>query len=94
MRKIYSWLPNRQVICIGDSTQSDPESYAELYREHPDWIKAIFIRKVTDAPFMEQKNEDKRFEEAFKDVPASIWQVFLEPSDLKNAVRHLTGELH
>jgi phosphatidate phosphatase APP1 len=29
MRKIQSWLPQRRVICIGDSTQSDPEAYGE-----------------------------------------------------------------
>jgi phosphatidate phosphatase APP1 len=27
MKKIHSWLPQRKMICIGDSTQSDPEAY-------------------------------------------------------------------
>ena len=31
MKKIHSWFPNRQFICIGDSTQSDPEAYGEMY---------------------------------------------------------------
>jgi phosphatidate phosphatase APP1 len=31
MRKIHSWFPNRKFICIGDSTQSDPEAYGEMY---------------------------------------------------------------
>lgn len=30
MIKINSWLPRRKMICIGDSTQFDPESYAEM----------------------------------------------------------------
>lgn len=30
MEKINSWLPKRKMICIGDSTQADPESYAEM----------------------------------------------------------------
>jgi phosphatidate phosphatase APP1 len=30
MKKINSWLPNRKMIVIGDSTQSDPEAYAEM----------------------------------------------------------------
>lgn len=31
MVKINSWLPRRKMICIGDSTQSDPEAYGEMY---------------------------------------------------------------
>jgi phosphatidate phosphatase APP1 len=30
MEKINSWLPKRKMICIGDSTQSDPEAYGEM----------------------------------------------------------------
>lgn len=29
IRKIQRWLPRRKVICIGDSTQSDPEAYGK-----------------------------------------------------------------
>jgi phosphatidate phosphatase APP1 len=28
--KINSWIPKRKMICIGDSTQSDPEAYGEM----------------------------------------------------------------
>ena len=31
MEKVYKWLPKRKTICIGDSTQTDPESYGEMY---------------------------------------------------------------
>ena len=91
LEKIHSWIPQRRVICIGDSTQSDPESYAEVYRKYPEWIKAIYIRKVVDAPFMERKNEDKRFEEAFRDVPREVWRVFGEPQELEAEVKRLAG---
>ena len=30
MIKINSWIPRRKMICIGDSTQSDPEAYGEM----------------------------------------------------------------
>jgi phosphatidate phosphatase APP1 len=30
MAKVHSWLPKRKMICIGDSTQSDPEAYGEM----------------------------------------------------------------
>jgi phosphatidate phosphatase APP1 len=34
MIKINSWIPKRKMICIGDSTQSDPEAYGEMYVPH------------------------------------------------------------
>ncbi|KAI0454227.1 hypothetical protein F5B21DRAFT_514826 [Xylaria acuta] len=81
MEKVYSWLPRRKMICVGDSTQSDPEAYGEIYRRYPHWIKAIFIRKVEDiaAIGIEAKNEPERFETAFKDVPRDVWHVFSDP---------------
>jgi phosphatidate phosphatase APP1 len=30
MKKINSWLPQRKMVAIGDSTQSDPEAYGEM----------------------------------------------------------------
>jgi phosphatidate phosphatase APP1 len=30
MKKVNSWLPERKMIVIGDSTQSDPEAYGEM----------------------------------------------------------------
>ncbi|KAL5337050.1 hypothetical protein BJX70DRAFT_389575 [Aspergillus crustosus] len=67
VRKIRRWFPHRRALCIGDSTQTDPEAYAEMYKRHPDWIHAILIRKVLDVPHMESQNAPSRFTEAFKD---------------------------
>ncbi|KAH6611696.1 hypothetical protein B0J18DRAFT_442016, partial [Chaetomium sp. MPI-SDFR-AT-0129] len=71
MKKIHRWLPRRKLICVGDSTQSDPEAYGDIFRSFPGWIKLILIRKVTDvaAVGIKEKNEDKRFEKAFEGVP-------------------------
>ncbi|KAI9734019.1 MAG: hypothetical protein M1834_002676 [Cirrosporium novae-zelandiae] len=84
--KIHSWIPGRNIICIGDSTQSDPETYAAVYRKHPTWIKGIFIRRVNgfwDNPEERQKkNSTDRFQEAFKDIPRELWKVFDEPTEL------------
>ncbi|KAL4921592.1 hypothetical protein BDW62DRAFT_208191 [Aspergillus aurantiobrunneus] len=67
IRKIRRWFPHRRALCIGDSTQTDPEAYADIYRRHPEWIHAILIRKVMDVPHMEELNSSRRFAEAFKD---------------------------
>lgn len=92
MQKIHGWLPKRKYICVGDSTQSDPEAYAEIYSKYPGWVRAIFIRKVTDAPFMEEKNKPERFTKAFEKVPPDVWQVFQNPEELADHVARLARE--
>ncbi|KAI0196938.1 hypothetical protein F4808DRAFT_452624 [Astrocystis sublimbata] len=85
MEKVHGWLPKRKMICVGDSTQSDPEAYGEMYRRYPGWIKAILIRKVEDiaAIGIEAKNEPERFEKAFEDIPRDVWHVFSDPESCK-----------
>ena len=89
LEKLHHWFPQRRVLCVGDSTQSDPEAYAEVYKKYPGWIKGIFIRKVTGIGGMEDKNEDERFEKAFEEVPRSVWRVFEDPKELQQAVESL-----
>ena len=94
MEKFHSWLPKRKVLCVGDSTQSDPEAYGDMYRRFgPKWIKKVFIRKVTDVNEMEGtgKNDHERFEKAFKDVPRDVWTVFEKPEELWGEVDKLKG---
>lgn len=92
MEKIHKWFPRRRVLCIGDSTQSDPEAYGEMYRRYPGWIHAIAIRKVTDVAHMEEKNKPERFEKALKDVPGHVWTIFEDPKELYNFVDGLGME--
>ena len=79
------------MLCVGDSTQSDPEVYGDMYRRYPGWIKVVFIRKVTDVAEMNktEKNAPERFEKAFRDVPRDVWKVFTDPSELYDAVNAL-----
>ncbi|KAF2469863.1 uncharacterized protein BDR25DRAFT_304265 [Lindgomyces ingoldianus] len=91
MQKIHASFPKRKFICIGDSTQSDPEAYGEMYRKYSKWIGAIYIRKVTGVSEMDEdkKNDPERFEKAFKDVPNNIWCVFEDPKELYSKVEAL-----
>jgi phosphatidate phosphatase APP1 len=89
--KIHSWLPERKAICVGDSTQFDPEVYATIYRNNPGWVRQIFIRNVTDIGLGQDKNGAARFEEAFQGVPQAVWKVFEDPEELRAAVAALTG---
>lgn len=94
MEKIHSWLPKRKMICIGDSTQSDPEAYGDIYRQYPGWVKLILIRKVEDiaAIGIEAKNEPERFEKAFKGIPRDVWHVFSDPTECEKLVRDLVSK--
>lgn len=92
MMEIYKTFPRRRLICLGDSTQSDPEAYAEIYRHDPNWIKAIFIRKVqnvteitdvaTPGDDEKKRNAPERFEKAFEGVPKDVWHVFDKADEL------------
>ncbi|KAB5576140.1 hypothetical protein GE09DRAFT_1169866 [Coniochaeta sp. 2T2.1] len=88
MEKIHSWLPKKKIICIGDSTQSDPEAFGDIYRAFPGWVKIILIRKVTDIASVgiETKNAPERFEKAFDGVPRDIWHVFEDPAECYNII--------
>ncbi|EFQ97618.1 hypothetical protein MGYG_00657 [Nannizzia gypsea CBS 118893] len=92
LAKVFGWFPRRKILCIGDSTQSDPEAYAEAYKTHDGWIKAIYIRKVTDVANMEGKNDPERFEKAFEGVPRSVWKVFETADELGQLVDDLQGQ--
>ena len=114
LKKIHRWLPDRKTICIGDSTQTDPETYGEMYRNHPgnlhhgrhhdhdsnkgpknggSWIQRIFIRKVLNVAELDHtnKNSDRRFENAFRDVPRHVWRTFEDPKELYAAVQELVA---
>ena len=97
MEKLHRWLPKKQFLCIGDSTQTDPEAYGTMfikceklsksrYRTYPGWIKTIWIRVVSGVnPEKEETlNAPERFETAFEGVPREAWRTFTDPSELMN----------
>lgn len=47
IRKVLDVNPNLSFVLIGDSGQQDPEIYAQVVRENPNRIRAIYIRDVT-----------------------------------------------
>ncbi|KAF7597496.1 hypothetical protein BBP40_003743 [Aspergillus hancockii] len=91
IEKIRRRFPQRKVICIGDSTQKDPEAYAAIYKKHANWIHAIWIRKVTDVPHLEEQNSPERFERAFQGIPDRVWKVFEEPQVIFDMVGTITS---
>lgn len=47
MRLLLSTYPSLPFILIGDSGEKDPEYYAQIVKEHPGRISAVYIRNVT-----------------------------------------------
>jgi hypothetical protein len=94
MMKIHSWFPHRRFVCLGDTTQSDPEAYGEIARRYPGWIRAVFIRKVEGIAGMDEKskNAPERFEKAFEGLERGLWHVFTEPGEVAERVDELAGE--
>ncbi|PTB71592.1 hypothetical protein M440DRAFT_1395524 [Trichoderma longibrachiatum ATCC 18648] len=91
MKKVHGWLPRRKLIVFGDSTQSDPEAYGEIYRMFPGWIRMIFIRKDTNSAAigLAEKNEPQRFEKAFTGIPRDAWHVFENPDECLDLVKNV-----
>ena len=49
VRRMLEEHPQLGLVLVGDSGQLDPEIYAELAREHPDRIRAVYIRRTRHA---------------------------------------------
>ncbi|WP_219413959.1 App1 family protein [Pseudonocardia nigra] len=46
VRRMLTEHPQLGLVLVGDSGQADPEIYATLAREHPDRIRAVYIRRT------------------------------------------------
>ncbi len=51
VRRLLTEHPELRLVLIGDSGQEDPEIYAEIAREHPDRVAAVYIRRITGLDF-------------------------------------------
>ncbi|RPB00699.1 hypothetical protein L873DRAFT_1804784 [Choiromyces venosus 120613-1] len=91
IRRVLAWLPQRRWLLVGDSTQTDPEAYATIYKEFRERVGAIWIRLVkgVDEEKEKQLNSVKRFEKAFDGVPSHVWRTFELPGELEGCAGEL-----
>ena len=47
IQRILFWHPDRKIILLGDSSQKDPDIYAEVAELYPDRVRMILIRNVS-----------------------------------------------
>ncbi|MVM39527.1 DUF2183 domain-containing protein [Spirosoma sp. HMF3257] len=65
IRKVMDVNPELPFVLIGDSGQQDPEIYAQVVRDNPGRIRAIYIRDVTEDRRDEAVRELIRTTEAY-----------------------------
>jgi len=75
------FYPQKRWLAIGDSGEKDPEIYGAAYRNHPDSIACIWIRRVEGA-----MNDPERFLQAFRGVPQDRYKVF-DDSEIPSLAR-------
>ncbi|KAF8647337.1 hypothetical protein AX16_006799 [Volvariella volvacea WC 439] len=71
--RVKGMYPNKRFLTIGDSTQRDPEIYAEAFAKYGDSIACIWIREVPGAD-----NSQARFDAAFAGVPQGRFRRFTD----------------
>lgn len=69
--RIKGMYPNKKFLCVGDSTEKDPETYGEAFRKYADAIACSWIRRVDGA-----NNTDERFAAAFVGVPKDRFRIY------------------
>lgn len=72
--RYFVFNSKRSLVLVGDSGERDPEIYGTVARLYPKRIVRIFIRAVKG-----EKDDDKRFAQAFRDVPREKWMIFRDP---------------
>ncbi len=77
IRRLLVLYPELPFVLMGDSGQKDPEIYAQIVREHPGRIKAVYIRDVTRST---RADEVRRLAEEIRehDVPMVLEQHTLD----------------
>ncbi|GLB39808.1 putative uncharacterized conserved protein (DUF2183) [Lyophyllum shimeji] len=72
IERVHQMYPKKKFLAVGDSTQQDPETYAEAFRKFGgNFILCIWIRQVDGAD-----NTAQRFAAAFKGVPVGKYRIF------------------
>lgn len=79
IEKLVSAFDERRFVLIGDLGERDPEIYANVARAYPERVTAIWLR---DPIAGGTPDLDERLAATFADLPAGLWSVFVEGSEL------------
>ncbi len=82
IEKLFDYFPFKKFILIGDSSQSDPEIYKYISLKHPNRIKVIFIREITNG---NRKEQLKSISEKIKELNIPVF-CYSNSDEIKNAI--------
>lgn len=83
IREVLDLHPDLSFVLLGDSGEHDPQIYADIVREHPDRVLAVYIREVRLDP------GDGRVEQVSDGWESEVPFVLAADSDAVR--RHATG---
>lgn len=76
-----------------NSAQVDPEVFAEIYRQYPGWVRAIYVRfdgpESLLVPSPHQGATKKMVENIFKGIPKTVWCIFSKPHEIHERISSL-----
>lgn len=84
LNRLLSDFPKRDFILIGDSGEADPEIYADIARQYPEQVRAIFIRDVTN-----EQADAPRYQRVFGGLPRNKWHIFRDGAEGQAAFQRL-----
>jgi len=82
LEELIGRFDKRRFILVGDTGERDPEIYAAIARSFPGRIIKIYVRD----PRAATPGLETRLDAAFEGLPRSLWQVFVDGSDITDAV--------
>ena len=83
--------PFRRYVCVGDSGELDPESYAQIYQIFPQNIVHIFIRDICATGECLPTCQE-RYKRVFADVPAHRWTILKDANQIETDIAKLLAD--
>jgi hypothetical protein len=77
IRRLLRNMPSRNFLLVGDSGEKDPEIYQKICRQHPDQVKGLFIREISERPI-----DPERMAKMRRAAGSNVCSVFSDSSQL------------
>lgn len=81
IRTLIKRMPQRRFLLIGDSSERDPEIYAEVAAKHPLNVAGVIVRDIEENPMDYRRVSE--LSAALGNIP---FKVFREPSEIVNVL--------
>ncbi len=77
IRRLLRNMPDRKFLLVGDSGEKDPEIYQRVCRQHPQQVKGLFIREISERPL-----DQERLARMHRAAGGSLCSVFTDSEEL------------